>query len=767
MRVTAPFVVAAGAYAACANALSEENSTQQHLVLAAADEACYWQQDLSCDLEDAANTLRLGVENECDVPIPVPVDNYVEDLRINKYDVPAEGRATQQPFVQISGSNGKLAVATRKATWYKYVTDAASVQSDIRFNGPGMYDMVILANDYNGEASCLGCIAVLDKFRPRYGTAGTCPDASSDAQKVTKPLTQAAFNELKTLETGYQTYTASSNVVNNPNSGGTCYLDEDTAPVKKSFYGREKECDDLSDLCYSSTMLSSNLVSLKTAPFTATSTSLQTAYATLESTLNQQCTWCCRKKSVLREYYTKYYCPADYSPPSSFRTVCAYDNTLPNKCTFNTCIEGKGADIVTASVVVKSTVQTASTNVLNALPKKPDGSDVTKHVYYSIPCTSFSATDTNCRYTAKLSQLLDVRRAFTTTLPTPPTTLDVKDFVFWRYNVNGKSFVRWDPLADTAITFTDPTTTIVLEAWTACGMAYTTTFTVNLYLHSTLACSKFPAMWKVVEKPGVQGSEGTYCAYGGSDFAVLKLDMVVADVLQQSDTTVTGSYTGVTCSMMVKPTGGTDTSVVKVLEDSSAATISKYYGVELVNNPSTAQKTTGVVRCTFTRTPRTNLLALALEAVGTDANSIECSHTFTITDCDKPHFLLGNDVCANKCAGDASPGMYEACGGSIVTSTSTDTLLKPSTTPTCCTKCSQALACNAVGSTDVKRCEPPWTPVLLTEATDLEPFDATIAVLVGASAAVAVAVLSVFKHRAHVGAPQPDDSQGGYYTLID
>ncbi|EGZ04305.1 hypothetical protein PHYSODRAFT_308292 [Phytophthora sojae] len=626
--------------------------------------------------------------------------------------------------------------------------------------------MEIVATDsMDDEVSCVGCVAILDQYRPRYGSAGSCPDTSSAPKKVSKPMTKDELDNCKKIEAGYMKHTENANVVNNPSSGELCYKTTDRFSMVKLFRESEKSCASLTSTCFDDATFGLNLANLRTNPFTTDT--LQSSSADLDAVLSQQCTWCCRKTRKLKEQFKAYTCPTYYSSNPAQPITCEGDDTVRNTCSMNVCLEAKGTHIVTASVVVKSTVQTASTNVLNALPKKPDGSDVTKHVYYSIPCTSFSATDTNCRYTAKLSQLLDVRRAFTTTLPTPPTTLDVKDFVFWRYNVNGKSFVRWDPLADTAITFTDPTTTIVLEAWTACGMAYTTTFTVNLYLHSTLACSKFPAMWKVVEKPGVQGSEGTYCAYGGSDFAVLKLDMVVADVLQQSDTTVTGSYTGVTCSMMVKPTGGTDTSVVKVLEDSSAATISKYYGVELVNNPSTAQKTTGVVRCTFTRTPRTNLLALASEAVGTDANSIECSHTFTITDCDKPELNLGSDVCADKCAGDSAPGVLEACGGSIVTATATKTLLKLATTPTCCTKCSQALTCNTVGSSDVKRCEPPPGSLLLAEMDDADDYQSVafgaLPVLIVACALVAAVALVVAKRRADAAA----ESQDVYYPLME
>ncbi|GMF82005.1 unnamed protein product [Phytophthora fragariaefolia] len=161
-------------------------------------------------------------------------------------------------------------------------------------------------------------------------------------------------------------------------------------------------------------------------------------------------------------------------------------------------------------------------------------------------------------------------------------------------------------------------------------------------------------MWQVVEKPGVQGSEGTYCAYGSSDFAILKLDMKVADVLPQADNTVTGTYSGVQCDIMVKPTGGSDTQVVTfVNEGASSTTFTKYNGIELVNNPTTARKTTSIVHCKFSRT-----LSVPTTTT-TSITAIDCSHTITITDCDKPELTPGAQwgVCGNKCAGDSAPGL--------------------------------------------------------------------------------------------------------------
>ncbi|KAJ8524403.1 hypothetical protein ON010_g16715 [Phytophthora cinnamomi] len=458
--------------------------------------------------------------------------------------------------------------------------------------------------------------------------------------------------------------------------------------------------------------------------------------------------------------YTEYACPNDYeNDPDPPTPTCKGGSSIPNTCSINLCLQAKGPDIITTSATIKSTIQSASTAVLNALPSKPAGCDAMKHVYYTIPCTNFDKTDTNCRYSVQLSQLLDVSTAFTAAFPTPATeATKSKDYVFWRYNLDGKTFVAWNPLSDSAIAFTDASTTVILEAWTACGRAYSTSFTINLFLHSTLTCSKFDAMWQVVEKPGVQGSEGTYCAYGGSDFAILKLSLSVADVLQQVDNTVTGTYTGVQCDIMVKPTGGSDTQVVSLVSDSSSSTINKYYGVELVNNPSTAQKTTGVVHCKFTRTPRT-------ASTTTTINTIDCSHTFTVTDCNKPELTSGGqqDVCANKCAGDAAPGLYESCGGSVVTSTATNTIMKPATVPTCCTKCSQTLTCNAVGSTDVKRCEPPVVPLLLAESTDSLAGTGTLMIW-AASVMVVVVASIVVRLRAGTAVSGAED-EAVYYPL--
>ncbi|GMF48505.1 unnamed protein product [Phytophthora fragariaefolia] len=408
-----------------------EHGTPQLQLLTDEDAAtCYWQSGLSCDLDTLTNDMKLGEVGRCEVPVPIPTDNYVSDLRRNKFDNAARTVASQRPFIQITSSKrgGVATAATAQSTWYQYVTNPTPVQNQITFSSPGKYDMEIIAKDYDFEATCIGCIAILDKYRPRYGNADTCP---TNMPTTAQTLTRAKQVEFQGYDNAYRKYTADSNVVNNPNSAILCTsTDADRFGKLKNFYDSEKDC---STTCFDDSTLATNVGKLKTTPFTVstqTAYNLQSSYTTMEPLLNAKCTWCCRKTRTLKEMYVEYYCPNDYeNDPDDPTASCQGGIGIPNTCSFNLCLKATGPDVVTTSVTIKSTIQTASTAVPNALPSKPAGSDATKHVYYSIPCTTFDKTNTNCRYTVKLSQLLDVPTAFTTTFPTPVAELTkVKDY---------------------------------------------------------------------------------------------------------------------------------------------------------------------------------------------------------------------------------------------------------------------------------------------------------------------------------------------------
>ncbi|KAF4043008.1 hypothetical protein GN244_ATG04481 [Phytophthora infestans] len=729
--------------------LDTEQNTE--LLLMAEDDPdlfCSWQNGLSCILDTVTSTLKLGEPYKCDLPVPDPLKIFENDFQ--RFARVFLLKNLKPQYIQLTSTKrgSSTTLTTRQTLWNQYLVNPTLVQNEIKFEAPGLYDLETIGTGYSRKAVCTGCVAILDKFRPRFGSSGSCPLTAG----ITSPqrLTKTTLATFQSYDASYRTYTADSNVVNNANSDVLCGVPGvDKLAKFKLFYESEK---DGTGACFDDAALATNMAKLKSTPF---SIALQTPLAVLEVALNTQCTWCCRKTRKLKEQFTPYDCSAYSSQSPS----CVGDTAVPSVCSIDVCLQAKGSDVATATVAIKNSIQTASTAALNSLTTKPAAVDVTKNIYYTIPCTSFDKTNAKCRYSVKLSDLLDVTTGFAAPFPTPPSeAANSKEYVFWRYNTDGSTFVKWDPLSDSAISFVDASTTLVLEAWTACGRVNQFALTVNLFVQSALTCSKFASMWNVVEKYGIQGSEGASCAYGGSDFAILKFDMAAADVLGQ-----VGSTVAVKCDIMVKEAGAKDTQIVTLVDDQISTRISKYYGVELVNNPTTAQKTTGVVRCKFTRISQTSTRV----QTSTDVNAIDCRHTFTITDCEKPELKCEKkeDLCSVRCAADSAPGIYEACGGAIVTSSATNTFLKTPIAPTCCNKCNKPLVCTSVSTTDIKRCEPQPNPLLKLEAATTngsEPnsMSLTSLLLLGATITLIAVVAINLKHRV------ADIEQGDYYRLL-
>ncbi|GMF21237.1 unnamed protein product [Phytophthora lilii] len=596
--------------------------------------------------------------------------------------------------------------------------------SRITFNVPGLYDLSISASDYDQVASCGGCVAITDVFRPRFG--GTCPTYVDNVPA----LTIDSLADIRSTEAAFDEIVKPSNVLNNANSGGYC-----NEAISRIEYVRD-DLMDFTGTCYDDAALATSLSNLKTTPFID---DLQTDYSYLGAS-----------------------CEA------------ASDG---NTCTLHKCLMVRPNYLATKTISIKSTIQAASTNVLNALPSKPEGSDASSHVYYSIPCTEFKDADPACHYIAKLSDLLEVTNKFVTTFPLcHPRPTKLMTMCFVRYNLNDGSWAIWNPNSDSPIPFTQSSTTINIEAWTGCGMVGDTfSFNVNLYVHSTLTCSKFAFMWKLVGSESNSG--GTYCTYPGSDFAVMNMKMASSDVIPHDDGTVTGTYTGAKCEIMVKEDGeSVPQTTYSTLWDVNSAPIDMDFAVELVHDPHTAQKSAATVACTFTRTARVSSM---MRADDTDPRSLTCSYDFTFTDCEKPELYQGNEeLCTEECAGELSPGPNEACGGIIVTSSSSTTSV--STTPkTCCMKCLADISCIPLGSSTIHRCETErliiipsngegdgW--ILLAKfaaVKDRITASATTPALLSATALAVGVILIIIKRRAATVTEVYED-QDAYYPLM-
>ncbi|OWZ00487.1 hypothetical protein PHMEG_00028310, partial [Phytophthora megakarya] len=438
-------------------------------------------------------------------------------------------------------------------------------------------------------------------------------------------------------------------------------------------------------------------------------------------------------------------------------------------------------------------VQQASRKALTELKK--DGGDVVTTVHYITPCTSLDQTD-ECKYKAKVSDLITVSSTLASSFPGTGANTD---YVFWRYNLGGGTWKQLSPGSGITEEFAEATTVVNLQAWTACGEIGEFNFVVKLYAHSPLTCEKFSTLWSA---PDIEIRGGTYCSVPGSDFSIFNLNYDFSKFIKPSaDSTpeATGKYEGVTCEIKVAENDDTpagqsprpsvqlpfyDSNFDDLLnEDGTKPTFTKEFAVNLVNNPHTAHKTYFTVECTVSRTSydaNTPPGAVLLEENygPDDVNSVTCPITFYLTDCEIPKLGEPSGVCTDKCAGKTNPSVYEACGGTVVTTEinaqNVVNTVVSSSDKQCCQDCS--LQCNSVSTspsrtTSIKRCDfvqsslPPLLAAALTAEQKVFSSETTTALL-GASAMVAVVALIVVKRRADAAA-RSQEAEDAYYPLLE
>ncbi|KAF1777608.1 hypothetical protein GQ600_5544 [Phytophthora cactorum] len=266
---------------------------------------CSWGPNV-CELTAPTNSLKLG--STCAVDVPVPSDNYVGDKRVNKYDNALE--STDYPYIEITSAGPKSGLAqsidasTGHLAWAGYMKDPTKSQNNIKFTGVGLYDMVISAYDYDRFATCEGCIAVRDTYRPRFKD-GTCPPPVTGSLK----LKMESISSLAKLEQLYGTFTSKGNRLNNPESDAACNIESATQQI---FYDTGPAA--FAGTCFNSDGVKCNVDKLKNNPFN-TVENIKRPVLELEKSLNDKCSWCCSKSIALKELYTEYTCPSTTTQP--------------------------------------------------------------------------------------------------------------------------------------------------------------------------------------------------------------------------------------------------------------------------------------------------------------------------------------------------------------------------------------------------------------------------------------------------------------------
>ncbi|KAG6953488.1 hypothetical protein JG687_00012375 [Phytophthora cactorum] len=658
----------------------------------------------------------LKLKDDCKVDAPVPKDSYVNDGRKNQNDA-----AKIDP----------------------------NLENKVTFGSFGVFDLSLTATDYRYEATCRGCVAVVDNYPPT--AKDQCKTSDNQATKVlysTSNLDDAIAEEAK-----FKAFYSPDNVINNgaydSTTGANERCDESSASMQDFFETSASPLRSVESTCFDSDFVTELLDSTpKESPFLLSDVEMNAL----------QCTRCCSKSLSLQEYYYAYDCS----------TKAAYTEkktAISDSCSFGHCLQMSSNSLVTSTADITPEADAKTTKTVAGLP-----SPITpgiKDIHRSITCSSF---DGGCSYTSKLGELFKHSSKWGVSVP---DSYNVDDYVFWRYSVGTESWNSWDDSA--TLTFTEAQTDVFVEAWTHCGQVLHDTFTVFLHPHSSRPkCAGFNAMWsELTAYPRTVDSH--MCAYPGSDFVLMQFAYDSEPNLPHDANTVQGKFTDVKCYVKLAASGSLASVThgevpLAITPDSNGRIqVSKQLALELVHDPETVENTDVQVECDFTLTH--------YDAATTETDT--CLHSFTITDCDHTEIETygAEAVCkAGECLSPSgTPGPFETCGGSVFTTENYVTQEK-TLSGECCKECSNTLACTALAESNpgdgVQRCEPASTGDLLVMALrgEGEWKDAAtpsmVLMFMGVTALVAVVALVVVKRR-NAGAARATEEYDAYYPLLE
>jgi len=384
--------------------------------------------------------------SDCRVDVILPHDNYVADGRINKND---KLNTLPDPKIAVVST---LDATSLVDTWQQYLLQPQLELDKIAFRSFGVYNLSLSASDYTHEATCDGCVAVVDKYPP-HAVQACATSAWGSKEATPTDLTLADLQTASEKETSFHSFSSTQNVVNN---GPSERVDDVNRTMKDWTSSTYTNLSSDSASCFHDFVVRDLLVqpALTQNPLAPGVTAVTTF----------QCVRCCSKKTTLREYYYDYKCGSSTSPPA--KAIAGTET-----CSFNHCMRLKGSALVQASA--------STTNVMTS-------SDATAINRVS-PWPTISST---YPYTETLSSLVDINSTWGSVLPNQDGYLrgfNVSAYVFWRFKKGTDTWALWNDSA--LLEFTAASTPLVLQAWTQCGMAKEVSFSVAVSSASTFPLS--------------------------------------------------------------------------------------------------------------------------------------------------------------------------------------------------------------------------------------------------------------------------------------
>ncbi|KAE9028085.1 hypothetical protein PR003_g9746 [Phytophthora rubi] len=758
-----------------------------------------------------------GVATKWGLPVPFPSDGYVADKRDNivegylnpRIELTAErehkrefsahdiygdvsyGVSFPPTFAELLHSNPKASsfnpvVAAGPATttydkvitWKDYQVNRDAKIDDMEFTSFGKYHLAVSAYDYFSSATCSGCLVIVDKNRPKATTP--CPhsfcDNMADAVHCTDSaeLTEANLDKANGLASQYFDFAKKA-------SNDACSVNnrcDSESFSRRDFFDKDykdRGCGQANE-CFDKTKVLNDLLNadkVKKNPFVKNDdrrNGHNNDHAECDNTAEPvpagQCTRCCKMETALKEWWTDYRCGSDYDA-----RYC--DGDVDQTCKFKQCLVMNGDTLATVTACITEDAKTESEAVLAQVENQ--AYQTVTQIHRSLDCTAFGADDGDCEFRSKLSELIDT----TEKLNFAPSygNAAATDYVYWRFKIvsEGESWQLWktdkhvqyDEVVyenDDVLTFSNPETKVVLEAWTQCGLVRRFFFYVHLHVNSPVSvCEKFNDMWYQTSVSRLPIGPGM-CAYPGSDFAELTFDFHPNAGLQYSRDELRMKVSKVECTGALE--GRTPATILSVTEKSPE--IVTRFAVTMLNKATTEAATGFHVECEFTY----KLFS------GNDRKEV-CKRDFSISDCKGPAFDIPDSECEyDECAGKDEAGLYEACGGIVVKADDKCTIVETGEKP-CCQGCKDTeVTCTALldlpnDKADIMRCEPTsegayssysstYAAVLLTATARDHP---AATALLGVTALVAVVALVVVRRRV-VASHSSQIVDDAYYPLL-
>uniref|UniRef100_K3W501 Uncharacterized protein n=1 Tax=Globisporangium ultimum (strain ATCC 200006 / CBS 805.95 / DAOM BR144) TaxID=431595 RepID=K3W501_GLOUD len=384
------------------------------------------------------------------------------------------------------GENSAGYHSEKAYTWRNYQTNRRAAIDTLTFPGYGTYALELYAQDYSQNATCRGCLAIVDKFRPKATTV--CPVSMSSKSTYLTALAKHHTEGLVAMTTvnlkkthnrvldffkfGDEAENDACSERHRHHHSHDAMRCDATLLTQKSFFEHKYSSIDATHLkrYFKPEHVASDLVAAlkhKGNPLVQHKKE-DCAEQTITPVKDGQCMRCAKLLTALKEYWTDYTCGYEYN-------LRRCDGDANQTCAFEQCLVLSGGSLARAKAFLKPHVVRHS---------KQFGYEASStEIHHELGCTQIGGHDGKCEFKTTLSKLIE-----TATRPGAHFHLneDVAGFVFWRYKINRSG--KWKlwkhghgEHRDGHETFSQAETDIHIEAWTQCGITYTTMFTVVLH----------------------------------------------------------------------------------------------------------------------------------------------------------------------------------------------------------------------------------------------------------------------------------------------